>query len=128
MRARRTLLALLLIGAALAAEGCIIAAVGAGAGTIAYMKGDLEAVETKNIDQVFDASIKALEQLDMKITEQRKDGLSARISARDSGDRKVAIKLSATAEGATKLSIRIGTFGSETRSRLIHEQIKQNLK
>ena len=53
--------------------------------------------------------------------------MSAEIIVRDAQDKKIKIKLSATAEGTTKLSIRVGAFGSETKSRLIYEQIKKNL-
>jgi hypothetical protein len=53
--------------------------------------------------------------------------MSAEIIARDSQDKKIKISLSATAEGTTKLSIRIGMFGDETKSRLIYDEIKKNL-
>jgi hypothetical protein len=54
--------------------------------------------------------------------------MSAVVIARDSQDKKVTVKLSATAEGATKLSIRVGVWGSETKSQFIHDQIKKNLQ
>jgi hypothetical protein len=48
MRKQQLILVSLLIGAAVMVQGCIVAAVGAGAGTIAYVKGDMESVQPYN--------------------------------------------------------------------------------
>jgi hypothetical protein len=129
MRKQQVFLMLTLVSIAVLAHGCVIAAVGAGAaGTVAYIKGDLTAVEAKDLDTVYKATEKAMADLELNITTKTKDAMSAKIIARDAQDKKISVKLSATAEGTTKLSIRVGTFGSETKSRLIYEQIKKNLK
>jgi len=129
MRKAQVALILLLVAITALTHGCLAVVVGAGAaGTVAYIRGDLESVETKDINAVYQATLKAVEQLELSISKKTKDAMSAEIVARDSQDKKVTIKLGATAEGATKLSIRIGIFGSETKSRLIYDQIKKNLK
>lgn len=129
MKKQKVILALLLPGAAVLLGGCMLAAVGAGAaGTVAYVRGDLEAVEAKKLDVVYDAAKKAVKQLELSVSTDNKDAMSATIVVRDSQDKKMTIKLLATAEGSTKLSIRVGTFGSETKSRLIYDQIKKNLQ
>jgi len=129
MQKRQVVLILLLIGTAALLQGCLAVVVGAGAaGTVAYVKGDLEAVESKDINTVYEATLKAMEQLELSVSKKTKDAMSALIIARDSQDKKVTVKLSATAEGATKLSIRIGVWGSETKSQFIHDQIKKNLQ
>jgi hypothetical protein len=128
MRKTQVVLILLLVGTAALLQGCVAVAVGAGAGTVAYIRGDLEAVETKNIDAVYEATLKAMEQLELSVSKKTKDAMSAEVVAHDSQDKKITIVLTATAEGSTKLSIRIGVFGSETKSRLIYDQIKKNLK
>ena len=69
-----------------------------------------------------------MEQLELSVSTKTKDAMSAEVVARDSQDKKITIKLTATAEGSTKISIRIGVFGSETKSRLIYDQIKKNLQ
>lgn len=69
-----------------------------------------------------------MEQLELSVSRKTKDAMSAEVIARDAGDKKITIRLGATAEGATKISIRIGVFGSETKSRLIYDQVKKNLK
>lgn len=129
MQKRKVVLILLLLGAAALLQGCFAVVVGAGAaGTVAYVRGDLEAVEAKKLDVVYDAAKKAVEQLELSISTDAKDAMSATIVTRDSQDKKMTIKLLATAEGTTKLSIRVGMFGSETKSRLIYDQIKKNLQ
>ena len=129
MRRKKVLLVVLLIGTVGLVEGCMIAAVGLGAaGTIAYVRGDLEAVESESLDKVYDATLKAFEELELHVMSRTKDALSATIVGRDAQDKKVTIKLNSTAEKTTKLSIRIGVFGSETKSRLIYQRIHDNLQ
>ncbi len=128
MRKGQIFLALLLVSPVVLVEGCVVAAVGGGAaGTVAYIRGDLEAVEAKDIGTVYKATEKALEELGLVVSKKTKDALSAKIIARDAQDKKITIKLNATTEEMTKLSIRIGTFGSETKSRLIYQKIRDNL-
>ena len=90
-------------------------------------RGDLEAVEPKNIDTVFEATEKAIEELELKVSKKTRDKMSAVIVARDAQDEKITIKLNATADESTKLSIRVG-FGNETKSRLIYQKIREKLK
>ena len=107
----------------------MVAAVGVGAaGTVAYLKGDLEAVEAANLQTVYKATLKALDELELRVTKKSKDLLSAEIIARDAADQKVTINLKATTENTTKLSIRIGFFGSETKSRFIYQKIHDNVR
>ena len=99
------------------------------AGTVAYLSGDLEAEEPHNIDAVYAAARKALEDLELSIIEHKtaKDALAGTIVARDAENKEITIRLGSTAAGTTKISIRIGVFGNETKSRLIYEQIRTNL-
>jgi cytidylate kinase len=109
-------------------QGCMaVVLVGAGAGTVMYVRGDLEAVLSNDIDSVYQAAQKSLEQLELKVSSKVKDALAAKIVARDAQDKKITIKLNSTAENTTELNIRIGLFGDEVKSRLIYEQIQKNL-
>ena len=129
MQRRRVALIILCCGATVVLQGCMLVAVGAGAvGSVAYVKGDLEAVEGRKLDDVYTATKTALEQLELSVSKDTKDALSAVIVARDSRDKKVTVKLTAATEETTKLSIRFGTFGNEAKSRMIHDKIKENLK
>jgi len=128
MRKKQVFVIVLLVITVGLVGGCMVAAVGAGAaGTVAYVRGDLEAVESKKLDAVYEATLKAVNKLELNVTKETKDSLSAVIVARDAQDKKITIKLSATTENTTKLSIRVGLFGSETKSRLIYQKIHENL-
>jgi hypothetical protein len=128
MQIRKILLIVLLTGTALFSYGCVAAAVGVGAaGTIAYIKGDLEAIEAENLDTVYEATVKAVKDLELRVISKTKDALTATIYARDAEDKKVTITLKRTTEQTTKLSIRIGMFGNETKSRLIYQRIHDYL-
>lgn len=129
MRKREVFSTLLLVSAALLVQGCVAAAVGAGAaGTVAYVKGDLEAIEPKDIDTVYAAATKALEELELSVTKTTKDALGAVIIAHDSRDKKIKVTLKATTENSTKISIRVGLFGSKTKSNVIYQKIHDNLR
>lgn len=129
MRKKQVFLIILLIGTMALNEGCMIAAVGIGAaGTVAYIRGDLESVESEDIDAVYEATLKALKELELLATRKSKDALGAEIVTYDAQDKKITIRLKSAAEGTTKLSIRVGVFGSETKSRLIYQKIRENLQ
>ncbi|MBN2138628.1 MAG: DUF3568 family protein [Sedimentisphaerales bacterium] len=129
MKKQQVMLAILLTAGAVLVSGCVLAAVGAGAaGTVAYVKGDLEVIEAKSIDAVHGATTKALTELELSIVQDNKDAMSAMVVARDSQDKKITVKLAAVSEASTEISIRVGTFGDETKSTMIYNKIKENLK
>ncbi len=128
MEKHHLFLACLLVGAAVLVQGCLVVAVGAGAGTVAYLRGDLEAVEAKDINTVYKAAKDAVRQLELTVTKDTKDAMSAVVVARDAEDKKITITLKAATEDTTKISVRVGTFGSETKSRRIYDQIRENLR
>ena len=106
----------------------LVAAVGLGAAsTIAYVRGDLEAMESEKLDVLYEATLGAMEKLQLGVTTKSKDAMSAMIIARDTQDKKTTIKLKALSDKTTKLSIRVGVFGSEAKSRLIYQEIHENL-
>jgi hypothetical protein len=109
--------------------GCVVVAVGAGvAGTVAYVKGDLEAVEARDIDAVHAATRRALKDLGLTLGRDTRDALSAVIIARDAQDKKIKVKLKSMTAKTTKISIRVGVFGSKTKSNLIYQKIHDYLK
>lgn len=129
MQAKLVILSVLLVAVFVFLQGCMtVALVGAGAGTVMYTMGDLEAVLPADIDSAYDAAQKSLVQLELKISSKAKDALAAEIIARDAQDKKVTVKLKSTSQYSTELNIRVGVFGDEDKSRLIYEQIQKNLK
>ena len=129
MNTQRVILALLTASGSILLGGCLLAAVGAGAaGTVAYVKGDLEATEPSKLDVVYEATKKALKDLELSITSDTKDALSATVVARDAQDKRATVKLSAVTENSTRISIRFGTFGDEAKSTMVYSKIKENLE
>lgn len=129
MKKTHIALAVLLAGMAIGASGCLLVAVGAGAaGTVAYVKGDLEATLDAGMDRSYDAALKTLDQLQIVPTQKLKDSLSAEIIARTSDDTKITVKLTRADDKITKIAIRVGVFGDQSQSTAIYERIKQNLK
>jgi hypothetical protein len=131
MRIQSIGLVLILAGLTVNSAGCLVVAAGAGAaGTVAYMRGDLETEEPYKLDVVYAATREATKQLELSVLEGKteKDALSAIIVARDAADKRVTIHLKARTEQTTGISIRIGTFGDQTKSQMIYNRIKENLR
>jgi hypothetical protein len=131
MRTHYLCLGLVLAGLASGSGGCLAVVAGAGAaGTVAYMRGDLEADEPHNLDAVYDATRAAMDTLQLSVLEGKtdKDALSATVAARDAEDKRVTVRLRAQTEQTTSISIRIGTFGNQTKANLIYNRIRENLR
>jgi hypothetical protein len=125
----RTAVVTMLAGMVLVSGGCVAVLAGAGAaGTAVYVTGALEAAEAKDLTTVYAAADKAVQDLRLNVITKGKDALTGEIVARDTQDKKITITMEATAEGATKLKIRVGTFGNKTKSQLIYQKIRENLK
>jgi hypothetical protein len=128
MKKTHLILAFFLSGMTICVSGCILIAVGAGAaGTVAYVKGELETTLSANMDKSYEATLSALDQLKIVPVQKQKDALTAEVIARTSTDDKVTIKLKRVDDKLTSLSIRIGIFGDQVMSTTIYERVKQNL-
>jgi len=102
-------------------------AAAAGAGTVAYVRGELRSTEDAPFERAWTAAQRALRDLEMPVTAQEKDGLSGRIIARAAGDRKVTVRLRKVTGTTTEIRIRVGTWGDEAASRQILESIQRRL-
>jgi len=129
MRQRIALWVIGVVGLLTGISGCAVVAVGAAAaGTVAYVEGDLQVEEPHPLDKVYTATKKSLEALHMMVIKDTRDTHQAEIQARDVEDKKATIVLSSKNEGITKISIRIGFFGDEIRSRRIYMKIHETLQ
>ena len=117
-----------LLSLPLISGGCLFLAAGAAAGTgVMYAKGDLEVVLEENLDDVYQASVTAMKELQLAVISKSKDVLEGEIVGRTSQDKKITIKIHKEAENLTKLSIRVGAFGDEAQSQAIYDKIRENL-
>ena len=124
-------LSIMLLGILLFSScGCagLLVGGGAGAGTVAYLRGELKSTEEASIDKTWQASQEAIKDLEFVITsKERENTSSAKLIARDAGDKKIEIELKKVSELLTRVTICVGVFGDEPLSRLILERLKKNL-
>lgn len=114
-----------LVASAALQSGCFIVAAGAaGAGAVAYVRGELETTLSGSYDAVERAANRAIEQLQLVKINERKDAFIAVITARTADDKKVEIKITKLATETTKVQIRVGVFGDEAKSLAILDKIK----
>jgi hypothetical protein len=122
-----------LAAAALANGGCLLVAAGAGAGAAgaagyAYVKGQQEHEYTAGLDDAYAAVRTALLELHFPILAESRQPGRSRIESRTADGAPVVINLESAASRvpapgpATRVSIRVGTFGDETASGRIFDQ------
>jgi len=94
------------------------------------MRGESATEEPYGIEPTYQAARQALESLKLKIVEDETgaDALSARVTARDSADRKVYIRLKAITANTTQVLVQVGAFGDEAKTRRIQETIQEFLQ
>lgn len=117
-----------LVPLALLMSGCLVVAAGAaGAGTVAYIRGELDATVSASLDRMDVAANAALQELQFVKVNESRDALAADITARTALDKKISIRLTKTGDTMTRIQIRVGLFGDETVSRTLLDQIRDNL-
>lgn len=108
--------------------GCVVLGAGAaGAGAMAYLRGELAGNLEARFSEASRAAEGAIKDLEFTLVENRGDALTRNITARTADDKKVEIKLSSVSSQLTKIQIRVGIFGDETISLAILERIKARL-
>jgi hypothetical protein len=120
---------LIFVGLACSYWGCAAAVVGgaAGAGAVLYSQGELKTTENAKLDEVYDAILNAMDDLDLDVISKDKDGLSGKIVAKAENGDNIDIKLEQLPNDITEMKIRVGAFGNEDRARLIEQKIRERL-
>ena len=112
-------------------SGCFLVAVGAagaaGAGTVAYIRGDLSVTLDQGYEAVANATERAVDQMHFAKISETRDATAAELVLRNAQDKRIDLKLTKQADQLVKLQIRVGTFGDETISRAILDRIRGNL-
>jgi hypothetical protein len=109
--------------------GCVVVAAGAaGAGAVAYVRGEMQASVEHNLGTTFAASQRALQNLQFARIDDRQSGVDAQLISRTALDKRVEIKLKKVTDGLTKVHIRVGVIGDQELSLTILEKIKAELK
>ncbi len=121
--------AALLVALSAVGSGCValVAGAAAGAGTYAYVTGELKATVDGTLEETYQASRKAIQTLKFTPTEFKSDALQARVGAKMADDRAVSIELAKATDATTEVRIRVGAFGDEKVSTEILAKIRENL-
>ena len=125
MLVREITIVSVLVSLVLGVCGCTSTIVGSDAGV--YSAGKLRAVASRDMTSVYEATLKALEELEIEVTEKSKDVFYAKVVAKVADGKKITIRIKPGEGNLTNLRIKVGPFGDENRSRVIYERIRQNL-
>jgi hypothetical protein len=124
----RSAIALVLLASILGLTGCALMLGGAaGAGTVAYVKGELKEQLPATTEQIRDAIGGATAQLGLVTIKTEADKLSGDYVVRTGSDEKVMIRYERVKDNLTEVRIRVGMFGDENLSRSIMGEIKKRL-
>ena len=117
---------LLLVSAIVLGQGCKTTIEGPqGPTTAVYSFGKFSTEEAIDINALYEATVKALTDLELSISQKTKVRLNATIIARDSRDTKITVQLVSITKDVTKMSIRAGSF---TRASRIHQMVYDSLR
>ena len=110
-------------------SGCVALAVGAAGGVAGavYVMGKLKDEVNHDVPAVHAATVAAMKDLDLKLSEDKADQVSAHLESEFADGKHVWIDLESIPENRTNLTIRVGLTGDEMRARKIHEAIKRHL-
>ena len=93
-----------------------------------YSRGALYAVYDKDLNSVYAATVKALEQLEIDIAEKNKDAFYAKVVGKVADGKSITIRMEPGADKVTELRIKSSTLGNEERSLAVYTKIQQNLR
>jgi len=114
---------------ALSCSGCFalfVGAAGEAAGAV-YVMGKLNDELNYEVRVVHNATVAALDELELKLLENKVDKQSAHVESEFADSEHVWIDLESLSDSRTSLTIRVGVTGNEVRARKIHDAIKRHL-
>lgn len=113
----------------LSCSGCLAVAVGAAGGVAGavYVMGKLKDELNQPVPVVHEATVAAMKDLQLRLSEDKADKLSAHMESEFSDGARIWIDLESISDARTQVTIRVGYTGDEARSRKIYDTIKQHL-
>ncbi|MFH1360791.1 MAG: DUF3568 family protein [Candidatus Omnitrophota bacterium] len=109
-------------------SGCaLLLGAAAGAGGVVWAKGRLQEEINKPLDNLYKATLAGLKDMDLPITFDRKDDMSAKVESKFADGTNVWVDVEYVTDHSTRIVIRVGVLGDQTRSNKILEAIKQKL-
>lgn len=124
----RAVAAVFLVAVLCAQSGCVLVAVGAAAGgTVAYVRGDLEATLPAGYERSLRATQAGVRRMQYSLVSERSDAISGQFIARTAMDKKIDVVVTKESDTVTRIRIRVGVFGDEQISRALLDAIKESL-
>ena len=99
----------------------------AGVAGYKYYEGALEVVYESPFMETWDAALRALDRMDMEVTDKKHDLTAGKISAMRSDNREVKLSFKYRSKEETVVGIRVGLMGDERASDAIKEEIRKEL-
>ena len=131
MKMKCTLLLVVTIMGLLFTSGCALFVVGGaaatGAGTVAWIHGELHSTEAATLDKAWNATLAAMKDLEFAVTAKEKDAITGKLTARGAGDKKIQITVNKASGTTAEIRIRVGTFGDSGLSHTILDKIRTHL-
>jgi len=108
---------------------CIVAALALGGSSVAYIDGSYSMNVSSNMQETYNATVKIIKQNTeytfVSMTFNKDESIVKATLKRDSSS--VEIKLTKLTQDATKINIRIGTFGNSEQSNKLMNMIEKSL-
>jgi len=112
-------------------SGCVLfvagAVAGAGVAGYAWVNGEIKTTVSASLNQSWQASLAALNDLQFPVSSKSKDALEGELTAQNAKDTTIKVSLKYISNTSTEIRIRVGTFGDEALSRTILEKIRAHL-
>ena len=124
MLTKRTLLVCLELLVVVSVIGCAPTIVSTDAGV--YQNGKMYAVSSKDLDSVYQATLVAMDKLQLKVDDKMKDVFAAKVIASSADGKRVVVTIKPGAEKKTEFNISVG-YGDEERVRKIYAEIDSAL-
>ncbi len=100
----------------------------AGQVSVAFFRATLLSdIQGKDVDTVYAAAKKALNNLNLAIITEKNDKFTALITARTAEDKKVTVELKAQRNNATQVAIQFGVLGDRDKSQVLLNEINKVL-
>jgi hypothetical protein len=113
---------------AMTTTGCVfLIGLGVGAGTYAYVEGNMKTVYDAGLTQTWEATRLALSGSGMQAEIEEHDGINGLFKGEMADTRVFTVTVSRVADTRTEVAIRIG-LGDKDLSEVLHKKIASNLK
>lgn len=99
-----------------------------GSGTYSYTSRRLSWIYPVTLDEAWQATLQALQELNLRVLSKTLDGLGGEIEAMRADQTTIHVELRPVSDKSARVSVRVGTFGDYEQSKSIHETIRTRLR